>query len=346
MADDDPAGRRRRGRHRPRGGRRRAQGPRRGRPGARQGRDAPSTTSARGAGTRPGRRCPTPSWRSCAATTRSCSAPSATRRSPAACSSGASAAAALRARPPRQPAPGAALPGRRNPVGRHDAEDVDMVVVREGTEGPYAGSGGVLRRGTPHEVATEESLNTAYGVERVVRDAFGRAAARPAPAADPGAQDQRAHPRRRAVDAHRRRGRGGVPRRGDRLPRTSTRRRCSSSPTRALRRRRHRQPLRRHHHRPRRGHRGWDRAGRQRQPGREPTNPSMFEPVHGSAPDIAGQGKATRPPPSFGGDAPRIPRSTEAARRVGAAVGDDLGQRGAAHSPREIGDALAAAAAG
>jgi 3-isopropylmalate dehydrogenase len=53
-----------------------------------------------------------------------------------------------------------------------------MVVVREGTEGPYAGAGGVLRKGTEYEVATEESLNTAYGVERVVRDAFTRAQAR------------------------------------------------------------------------------------------------------------------------------------------------------------------------
>ncbi|MGI8697503.1 MAG: 3-isopropylmalate dehydrogenase [Mycobacteriales bacterium] len=55
---------------------------------------------------------------------------------------------------------------------------IDMVVVREGTEGPYVGAGGSLRLGTPHEVATEVSVNTAYGVERVVRDAFGRAAAR------------------------------------------------------------------------------------------------------------------------------------------------------------------------
>jgi 3-isopropylmalate dehydrogenase len=54
----------------------------------------------------------------------------------------------------------------------------DLVVVREGTEGPYAGAGGVLREGTPHEVATEESVNTRYGVERVVRDAFARAALR------------------------------------------------------------------------------------------------------------------------------------------------------------------------
>jgi 3-isopropylmalate dehydrogenase len=53
------------------------------------------------------------------------------------------------------------------------------VVIREGTEGPYTGNGGTLRKGTEHEVATEVSLNTAYGVERVVRDAFARAAARP-----------------------------------------------------------------------------------------------------------------------------------------------------------------------
>ncbi|WEH39506.1 3-isopropylmalate dehydrogenase [Streptomyces sp. AM 2-1-1] len=57
--------------------------------------------------------------------------------------------------------------------------DIDFVVVREGTEGPYTGNGGSLRTGTPAEVATEVSVNTAYGVERVVRDAFDRAAARP-----------------------------------------------------------------------------------------------------------------------------------------------------------------------
>jgi 3-isopropylmalate dehydrogenase len=56
---------------------------------------------------------------------------------------------------------------------------IDFVVVREGTEGPYTGNGGVLRKGTPHEIATEVSVNTAFGVERVVRDAFGRAQARP-----------------------------------------------------------------------------------------------------------------------------------------------------------------------
>jgi 3-isopropylmalate dehydrogenase len=57
--------------------------------------------------------------------------------------------------------------------------EIDFVVYREGTEGPYAGNGGVLRKHTPHEIATEVSLNTAFGVERVVRAAFEGAAARP-----------------------------------------------------------------------------------------------------------------------------------------------------------------------
>ncbi len=56
--------------------------------------------------------------------------------------------------------------------------EIDFVVVRDGTEGPYRGTGGVIRAGTPHEVATEVSLNTAFGVERVARYAFARAADR------------------------------------------------------------------------------------------------------------------------------------------------------------------------
>jgi 3-isopropylmalate dehydrogenase len=56
---------------------------------------------------------------------------------------------------------------------------IDMLCVREGTEGPYVGNGGVLRKDTPQEIATEVSLNTAFGVERVVRYAFERAIARP-----------------------------------------------------------------------------------------------------------------------------------------------------------------------
>jgi 3-isopropylmalate dehydrogenase len=53
-----------------------------------------------------------------------------------------------------------------------DPGEIDFVVVREGTEGPYVGNGGSIRKGTPHEVANETSVNTAFGVERVVRYAF------------------------------------------------------------------------------------------------------------------------------------------------------------------------------
>ena len=73
--------------------------------------------------------------------------------------------------------PGATSPLRPEVVGQPG--DVDFVVVREGTEGPYTGNGGALRVGTPQEVATEVSVNTAFGVERVVRDAFARAQRRP-----------------------------------------------------------------------------------------------------------------------------------------------------------------------
>jgi 3-isopropylmalate dehydrogenase len=69
-------------------------------------------------------------------------------------------------------------PGVATPLAGVRPESINMVVVREGTEGPYAGAGGVLRKGTPAEVATQESLNTAFGVGRVVRYAFGLAARR------------------------------------------------------------------------------------------------------------------------------------------------------------------------
>ncbi|MGE5718942.1 MAG: 3-isopropylmalate dehydrogenase [Nocardioidaceae bacterium] len=69
--------------------------------------------------------------------------------------------------------PSRIFPGASSPLA--DPGDVDFVVVREGTEGPYVGNGGALRVGTPAEIATEVSVNTAFGVERVVRDAFARA---------------------------------------------------------------------------------------------------------------------------------------------------------------------------
>ena len=67
-------------------------------------------------------------------------------------------------------------PGVDSPLAGNP--EIDFVVVREGTEGPYTGNGGAIRVGTPHEVATEVSVNTAYGVTRVVRYAFTLAAKR------------------------------------------------------------------------------------------------------------------------------------------------------------------------
>src|SRR5499433_2159442 len=69
-------------------------------------------------------------------------------------------------------------PGVGTPLAGVRPESVNMVVVREGTEGPYAGAGGVLRKGTRAEVATQESVNTSYGVSRVVKYAFGLASQR------------------------------------------------------------------------------------------------------------------------------------------------------------------------
>lgn len=66
--------------------------------------------------------------------------------------------------------PSRLYPGAVSPLA--NPGEIDFVVVREGTEGPYAGNGGVLRAGTPAEIATEVSVNTAYGIERLIRYAF------------------------------------------------------------------------------------------------------------------------------------------------------------------------------
>ena len=63
-------------------------------------------------------------------------------------------------------------PNVETPIKNKGPEDIDFVVVRENTEGLYAGAGGVLKRGTPDEVAIQESINTRKGVERCIRFAF------------------------------------------------------------------------------------------------------------------------------------------------------------------------------
>ncbi len=63
-------------------------------------------------------------------------------------------------------------PGVWTPLKDKGPEDIDFVVIRENTEGLYAGGGGFLRKGTPQEVAVQESINTRFGVERCIRYAF------------------------------------------------------------------------------------------------------------------------------------------------------------------------------
>ena len=130
-------------------------------------------------------------------------------------------------------------------------DGVDMVVIRENTEGTYAGEGGFLRHGTPLEVA-----HPGIGEHPVRRRALHPLRVRPrpvpaAPAPDARAQDERPDVRRRPLAAHLQRGRGRVPGRHDRLrPRRRGLHPLRAAPG-ALRRDRDRQPLRRHPHRPR-----------------------------------------------------------------------------------------------
>jgi 3-isopropylmalate dehydrogenase len=240
-------------------------------------------------------------------------------------------------------------PGVPSPLTAGSPGTIDLVVVREGTEGPYAGAGGSLRPGTPHEVATEESLNTAYGVERVVRYAFELAHGRP---------------RRRLTLVHKTNvlvHAGGLwqrtvdavaahhpdvtvdychvdaasmflvqqPQRFDVVVTDNLFGDILTDIGAAIA-----------------GGIGLAASGNL-DPSR--ANPSMFEPVHGSAPDIAGQGKAdpTATVLSVGMLLAHL-GFTEPAARVEAAVAADLAARAglAPRSTGEIGDALAAAVAG
>ncbi len=72
--------------------------------------------------------------------------------------------------------PARLYPNVQSPLSTKD--EIDFVVVREGTQGPYVGAGGVLAEGTTQEIATEESLNTRHGVERTIRYAFELAGTR------------------------------------------------------------------------------------------------------------------------------------------------------------------------
>jgi 3-isopropylmalate dehydrogenase len=237
--------------------------------------------------------------------------------------------------------------GVKSPLA--DPGPIDMLCVREGTEGPYVGNGGVLRKDTPQEIATEVSLNTAFGVERVVRYAFERAVARP-----------RKHLtliHKTNVLTHA----GGLWSRvveevADEFPEVTVAYQhvdaasmffitdpgrydvivtdnlfgdivtdVAAAVTGGI---------------------GLAASGNLDASG---TNPSMFEPVHGSAPDIAGQGVAdpTATVLSVGLLLEHLGR-TDQAKKVNAAVAFDLSTRPAEGPVRttDVGDRLAALASG
>lgn len=236
-------------------------------------------------------------------------------------------------------------PGVTGPLAGKGPEHIDFVVCREGTEGPYVGAGGVLRRDTPQEVATEESLNTAYGVERIVRDAFDRAMRR----------------RKHVTLVHKTNvlvNSGSLWKRVfDRVAREYPEVATDYQHVDAAAMFFITQPER------------FDvvvtdnlfgdiltdigaaigggiglAASGNIDPSR--SNPSMFEPVHGSAPDIAGQGKAD-PTATVMSLAMLLDHvgQEDAAAWVEAAVVADLSTRGSApRSTSEVGDALTAAA--
>jgi 3-isopropylmalate dehydrogenase len=233
------------------------------------------------------------------------------------------------------------FPGVASPLAAPG--DVDFVVVREGTEGPYVGNGGAIRVGTPHEIANEVSVNTAFGVERVVRFAFAKAQAR----------------RRRLTLVHK----TNVLTYSGSLWKRTVDRVASEHPDVAV------------------DYLHVDAATifLVTDPGRfdvivtdnlfgdiltdlaaaisggiglaasgninpDGTHPSMFEPVHGSAPDIAGTQKAD-PTAAIGSVALLLEHLglADEAARVTAAVTADLAERGGAmRGTSEIGDAIAA----
>ena len=242
--------------------------------------------------------------------------------------------------------PAKLYPGVASPldVARVAPNGIDFVVVREGTEGPYVGNGGALRVDTPHEIATEVSVNTRYGVERVVRDAFARAQARPRKhltlVHKHNVLVHAGHLWRRTVEAV-----------GAEFPDVEVAYQhvdaatifMATDPGRfdvivtdnlfgdiitdiaaAIA-----------------GGIGLAASGNINPSGE---NPSMFEPVHGSAPDIAGQGKAdpTAAILSVSMLLAHLGRD-EAAARIDAAVAADLAERGSAvRSTSQVGDAITA----
>ncbi len=242
--------------------------------------------------------------------------------------------------------PAKLFPGVASPlaVERVAPNGIDFVVVREGTEGPYVGNGGAVRIGTPNEIATEVSVNTRFGVERVVRDAFARAQARPRKhltlVHKHNVLVNAGHLWRRTVDevgtefpdveiAYQHVDAATIflatdPGRFDVIVTDNLFGDIITDIAAAIA-----------------GGIGLAASGNINP---ERTAPSMFEPVHGSAPDIAGQGKAD-PTATVLSVAMLLAHLgyAQESLRVEQAVADDLAERGStARNTSQIGDAIAA----
>ncbi|MGV9411132.1 3-isopropylmalate dehydrogenase [Nocardia sp. NPDC003693] len=221
--------------------------------------------------------------------------------------------------------------------------DIDFVVVREGTEGPYTGTGGAIRVNTPHEVATEVSTNTRFGVERVVRYAFEKARQRRkhltlvhknnvlafagslwtrtvAEVATEYPDIETAYQHIDAATIHM----VTDPGRFDVIVTDNLFGDIITDLAAAVS-----------------GGIGLAASGNIDASG---TNPSMFEPVHGSAPDIAGQSKAD-PTAAILSVSLLLNHlgNAEAAARIETAVAKDLASRTAPASTVAVGDRIAAA---
>ncbi|MBF6073272.1 3-isopropylmalate dehydrogenase [Nocardia beijingensis] len=236
--------------------------------------------------------------------------------------------------------PSKLFPGVTSPLAGNP--DIDFVVVREGTEGPYTGTGGAIRVGTPHEVATEVSTNTRFGIERVVRYAFAKAQARRkhltlvhknnvltfAGSLWQRTVDQVAAEFPDVTTAYQHIDAATIhmvndPGRFDVIVTDNLFGDIITDLAAAVS-----------------GGIGLAASGNIDASG---ANPSMFEPVHGSAPDIAGQSKAD-PTAAILSVALLLNHlgDTEAAARVESAVAKDLESRSGAASTVEIGDRIAA----
>ena len=236
--------------------------------------------------------------------------------------------------------PSKLYPGVTSPLA--GTPEIDFVVVREGTEGPYTGTGGAIRVATPHEVATEVSTNTRFGIERVVRYAFAKAQTRrkhltlvhknnvltfagslwqrtvdEVAAEFPDVTTAYLHVDAATIHMVNDPGRFDVIVTDNLFGDIITDLAAAVS-----------------------GGIGLAASGNIDASG---TNPSMFEPVHGSAPDIAGQSKAD-PTAAILSVSLMLNHlgDPEAAARIDSAVAKDLASRTGDASTVEIGDRIAA----